>query len=129
MIISWNVRGLNKVGKLREISSRLLKLHPTIAIILETRVKAVKANKVRDQLKLRGKYLDNYCAHPNGRIWLIWDDNSLDVRHVKSTSQMIHCGVYDVNGDFKFWMTAMYALNQLDQRKILWQELVATHSN
>jgi hypothetical protein len=54
MITSWNVRGLNKVGKLREISSRLLKLHPTIAIILETRVKAANANKVRDHLKLRG---------------------------------------------------------------------------
>jgi hypothetical protein len=42
---------------------------------------------------------------------------------------MVHCGVYDVHGDFKFWLTAIYALNQLDRRKILWQELIAVHSN
>jgi exonuclease III len=129
MITSWNVRGLNKGGKLKEISSRLRKLQPTIAIILETRVKAAKADKVREQLKLRGCFLDNYHAHPNGRIWVVWDDKSIDVRHVKSTSQMIHCGVYDVNGDFQTWMTAIYAHNQPAQRKILWKELDAVHRN
>jgi hypothetical protein len=96
---------------------------------LETRVKAAKADKVREQLKLRGCFLDNYHAHPNGRIWVVWDDKSIDVRHVKSTSQMIHCGVYDVNGDFQTWMTAIYAHNQPAQRKILWKELDAVHRN
>lgn len=68
MIISWNLRGLNKMGKLRETSSRLLNLYPKIAILLETRVKCDKAKKVKDYLNLRGKYLDNYQAHYNGRI-------------------------------------------------------------
>lgn len=129
MIISWNLRGLNKMGKLRETSSRLLNLHPKIAILLETRVKCDKAKKVRDYLNLRGKYLDNYQAHYNGRIWIFWDDSYKDIRLVKCTSQMIHCGVYDVNGNFQNWMTAIYAMNQLDQRRKLWEDLEHIHNS
>lgn len=68
MIVSWNVRGLNKVGKLKEISSRLLQLQPHICILIETRVKENKASKIRESLNMRMIYLDNYNAHPNGRI-------------------------------------------------------------
>lgn len=39
MMISWNIRGLNKVGKTIEISSRLKSLNPTIIVLLETRVR------------------------------------------------------------------------------------------
>ena len=46
MIIAWNVRGLNKSGKIREISYRLLDLNLEIAILIETRVKK------RSRLKL-----------------------------------------------------------------------------
>lgn len=129
MIISWNLRGLNKMGNLRETSSRLHNLHPKISILLETRVKCDKAKKVRDYLNLRGKYLDNYQAHYNGRIWIFWDDSYKDIRLVKCTSQMIHCGVYDVNGNFQNWMTAIYAMNQLDQRRKLWEDLEHIHNS
>lgn len=117
------------MGKLRETSSRLLNRHPKIAILLETRVKCDKAKKVRDYLNLRGKYLDNYQAHYNGRIWIFWDDSYKDIRLVKCTSQMIHCGVYDVNGNFQNWMTAIYAMNQLDQRRKLWEDLEHIHNS
>lgn len=73
MIISWNVRGLNNVGKLKEIGSRLLELRPTITILIETRVKQVKARNIRNKLRLQGEFLDNYSSHSNGRIWLNWD--------------------------------------------------------
>lgn len=117
------------MGKLRETSSRLLNLYPKIAILLETRVKCDKAKKVKDYLNLRGKYLDNYQAHYNGRIWIFWDDSYKDIKLVKCTSQMIHCGVYDVNGNFQNWMTAIYAMNQLDQRRKLWEDLEHIHNS
>ena len=73
MIISWNLRGLNNVGKLKEISSHLLKLRPTIAILIETRVKNKNAKKIRDKLKLPHNYLDNYKWYDNGRLWIEWE--------------------------------------------------------
>lgn len=127
MLVSWNVRGLNKAGKLREISSHLLKLQPTIVVLIETRVKQEKAQKIRDKLCLKGRYLDNYNHHENGRLWIEWNDNKVDVRYVRSTSQFIHCGVYDLAGTFKFWLTAIYAHNQLNERKKLWKDLEEIH--
>lgn len=127
MIVSWNVRGLNKAGKLREISSRLLELQPEIAILIETRVKENKAAKVREKLRLNGNYLDNYTCHANGRLWIHWDLNRVDVKCASRTSQLIHCGVYDVTGNFKFWLTAIYASNALDRRKILWKDIEKIH--
>ena len=85
MIASWNVKGLNKAGKLREISSRLLELQPEIAILIETRVKENKAAKVREKLRLNGNYLDNYTCHANGRLWIHWDLNRVDVKCVSRT--------------------------------------------
>ncbi|CAK8531456.1 unnamed protein product [Lathyrus sativus] len=65
----------------------------------------------------------------NGRIWIFWDDSYKDIRLVSCTSQMIHCGIYDANGNFQNWMTAIYAMNQLDQRRKLWDDLVYIHNN
>ncbi|XP_045791547.1 uncharacterized protein LOC123886260 [Trifolium pratense] len=128
MILAWNTRGLNKSGKAREVGSRLLCLRPEIVVLIETRVKSTKAANIRNKLRLKGKYLDNYLHHENGRIWLNWDDRVVDVRLISSTAQMIHCGIYDTNGTFLNWFTAIYALNQLEHRRKLWKELEGIHN-
>ncbi|XP_058739151.1 uncharacterized protein LOC131611041 [Vicia villosa] len=128
MIVSWNIRGLNKVGKIKEIKTRLLNLHPIISILVETRVKKCKANKIRESLGVPGCYVDNYQDHPNGRIWIVWDDSKVNLRVCNSSSQHIHCGVYKLNGEFLFWLTGIYAHNQLELRRKLWKEIIKIHS-
>ena len=54
MMVAWNVRGLNKSGKIKEINSRLHDLHPAIAILIETRVKSKKVPGVGVKLGIRG---------------------------------------------------------------------------
>lgn len=66
MILAWNVRGINKSCKNREVSSQ-----PNIFIMIETRVKKNNAEKIREKPNLRVKYLYNYSKHDNGRIWLL----------------------------------------------------------
>ncbi|XP_058768747.1 uncharacterized protein LOC131642529 [Vicia villosa] len=129
MITSWNVRGLNKAGKFREISSRLHNLNPAIMILIETRVKEKNADMIRNKMKLKGSYLDNYDKHANGRIWICWDDNRRHIELIDSTDQFIHCKIRDDKGDFKYWMNVVYAHNQLQLRKKLWQDILKIHSN
>ncbi|XP_058757171.1 uncharacterized protein LOC131630409 [Vicia villosa] len=100
-----------------------------IVILVETRVKKDKASAIRDKLKLKGEYMDNYAHHANGRIWIHWDSNKVDHKMVSSSSQYIHCGVYDKRGGLKFWLTAIYALNQLEYRKGLWLKMIELHRN
>ncbi|CAK8578493.1 unnamed protein product [Lathyrus sativus] len=123
MLVSWNIRGLNNVGKIREIRSRLQELKPAIIILIGTRVKEAKAKAVREKLMIYNKHIDNYKDHTNGRIWIHWDCNRVEVRLIQSSSQFIHCGVYDNCGGFKYWLTVVYAHNQLNKRRSLWKEI------
>lgn len=68
MLTSYNVGGINKVDKLREIFSRLNDLQPEISILLETRVKQPKAITISDKMKHYDSFVDNYQHHVNGRI-------------------------------------------------------------
>lgn len=122
MIISWNTWGLNKVGKTIEIGSWLRCLGPTISILLETRVKHNKAESVRKKLDLKYQYLDNYDYHLNGRIWLLQDDTKVEIKPISCTSQLLHCGVFDLRGNFLNWITSIYAMNSLEERKSLRQD-------
>ncbi|CAK8537830.1 unnamed protein product [Lathyrus sativus] len=123
MLVSWNIGGLNKVGKIREIRSRLQELKLAIIILIETRVKEAKDKVVREKLMIYDKHIDNYKDHTNGRIWIHWDCNRVEVRFIQSSSQFIHCGVYDMCEGFKYWLTAVYAHNRLNKRRILWKEI------
>ncbi|XP_058722236.1 uncharacterized protein LOC131594157 [Vicia villosa] len=123
MIIAWNLRGLNKMGKIKEISSRFVGLNPDIVVLIETRVKDNKAGAVRNKLNLRGEYVDNYQRHENGRIWVFWNDNKVGLTVVKVTQQMIHCSIHDTMGRWRYWLTAIYVMNQLEHRQKLWKDI------
>ncbi|XP_058784375.1 uncharacterized protein LOC131659164 [Vicia villosa] len=95
----------------------------------ETRVKKEKAVLIRNKLGIYQHYVDNYNHHVNGRIWITWDENKYNLQLVSSSDQYVHCGVYDKMGSFKFWLTGIYALNQLDKRKVLWKNMITLHQS
>lgn len=126
MMVSWNVKGLDKPCKISEISFCHLNLKLDIAILLETRVKSNKVAVIRIKLNFQGRYLDNYDKHENGRIWIKWNDRKFDIRHMNNTSQLIH---YDNCGKLINWLTVIYENNQLEQRRILWRDIERIHVN
>ena len=50
MMVSWNVRGINKVARNKEVSSYLHSFNVPIVALLETRVKMHNAKKVRNKI-------------------------------------------------------------------------------
>lgn len=40
---------------------------------------------------------------------------------------MMHCGVFELDGKFKFWLTSIYALNKFEQRGILCKDIENIH--
>ena len=132
MIISWNVRGCNNIAKVREINFRLSDLQVAVAILVETRVKEGKSMSIRKKLGQRWCYLDNYTHHPNGRIWILWDPTQVDIRLVTGNAQFrlvtgnaqfLHCELFDKSGVRMIWLTAIYALNHLEDRRLLWNDV------
>ncbi|XP_020266660.1 uncharacterized protein LOC109842165 [Asparagus officinalis] len=63
------------------------------------------------------------------RIWLLWDSNFLTVQNINSSDQYITCKVESKDGRLKCLITAIYALNHPEGRKILWNDLMVFKRN
>lgn len=124
MLVSWNIRGLNKVGKYKDINSHLLSLNANVNVLLKTRVKRDNAKVIWDKLKLPVSYLDNYNYHVNGRIWLNCNDCKLKITTIYSIDQMVRCEVKDVQRKFLYWLTVIYTHNKLELQRNLWHDII-----
>ncbi|XP_058723365.1 uncharacterized protein LOC131595109 [Vicia villosa] len=99
MMISWNIRGLNKQARCSEVKPHLRKFQGRIGTIVIT------------------------ITHPNGRVWLMWKPNIWDVKVIKETDQVIHSVMYMKDGSFSHFLSDMYAHNQIAKRKQLWENI------
>ena len=118
----YNVRGMNKRYK-KEIKLLLQKNKVTLAGLIETRVKEKNVKSVLKGITPWWKMLHNYTDSPNGRIWLVWDDNWYVIKMINSSAQLLHCQVNERSKDYQFILTVVYGFNKVDQRKSLWQEM------
>lgn len=74
-LCTWNIRGLNKPHKQKELRLFLRKYKVDVMGCLETRVKERKSARIISQVAREWNVCCNYNAHPNGRIWLLWKGN------------------------------------------------------
>ena len=84
-ILVWNIRGLNKPLKQREVVGRINRLEASIVCLLETRVKQPKMQGILNKHFQGWKMLHNYVEASNGRIWFFWKD-SLQVNLIALSS-------------------------------------------
>ncbi|KAL5124246.1 putative ribonuclease H protein [Glycine soja] len=89
----------------------------------ETRVKMHNAKKVRNKIGGSWNYMDNYDRHENGRIWLLWDHREVNLKLIQIDEQFIHVEIYSLDQSLKFVALVIYAFNQLDRRKELWNKI------
>ncbi|XP_075108929.1 uncharacterized protein LOC142180761 [Nicotiana tabacum] len=123
MIIStWNIRGLNKPYKQKELKNFLQKNKIDILGCLETRVKEKKAKKILYKAAKDWGYCCNYTKAENGRIWVLWKTN-LSVNIVQVHEQFIHYKVSDSVIGYQIMLTVVYARNKLQERTSLWCDL------
>ncbi|XP_058776279.1 uncharacterized protein LOC131650591 [Vicia villosa] len=123
MITTWNVRGINKESRHREVSSYIHTLQVPIIALLETRIKETNADRIRRTFINKWAYIDNYTHHYNGRIWILWDDQEVTVKVLTVEEQFIHIDVQHRDNKRHYLATIVYALNQLEKRKILWEHI------
>lgn len=113
MICAWNMRGLNKRSRHIEIRASLKKLNVSCIALLETKVKANKVDSIRNKFGQQWRFIDNYDKHSNGRIWIMWKVEDLQITMVKSSDQFIHCDVSDSACMRVCWLTMVDAHNKL----------------
>lgn len=91
--------------------------------MLETRMKMNNANKVRRIFGNNWNLLDNYDHHPNGRMWIMWKKCTIEIRMWESSDQFIHYEVLNSEGQRQYWLTLVYAHNQLINIRDIWMNI------
>ncbi|XP_015068674.1 uncharacterized protein LOC107013227 [Solanum pennellii] len=125
----WNVRGMNKRYKHKEIRLLLQQNKTSLAGLIETRVKETNSKATLKAIAPGWKIIHNYKESANGRIWIVWDGSWYDIKLIRSSAQMVHCQVNERSKGYQFNLTVVYGYNTLEMRRSLWTELkMVAHS-
>ncbi|XP_070039255.1 uncharacterized protein [Nicotiana tomentosiformis] len=129
ILSSWNIIGLNKPFKQKELINFLLKNKVDMIGCLETKVKANNVKKVIRRLGNEWKFYTDYSQAPNGRICVGWKQRDVTVIILEFTTQLVHCQVEDRSSQFKCKISFVYGFNTIAARKTLWDTLRLTGRN
>ncbi|CAK8574902.1 unnamed protein product [Lathyrus sativus] len=129
MIVTWNVRGINKQARHREISSYISTFSVPICALLETKVKQNNADKIRKSFGPNWKFEDNYEHNSNGRICILWKHNKVNIKVLKTNVQFIHVEVYALDQTHMQTIIVTYAFNQLEHKRRLWKDIELLSNN
>lgn len=119
----WNIRGLNKRHKQKEIKQYIKEKHYKLAGLVETKVKEDKAEKMINRIVPNWSRITNYEHAVNGRVWIIWDDHVYTIQPLDKHDQFIHCLVTGKQNGMCCYLTVVYGHNDSDKRRNLWEQL------
>ncbi|XP_074265880.1 uncharacterized protein LOC141588331 [Silene latifolia] len=91
--------------------------------LLETKVKPLSLNSVRNNLCSSWCLTTNTQCHKGGRVWLLWNPAMFRVHILEYNAQFIHLQATDMGTNTHFHLTMVYAFNGLHERKELWSKL------
>ncbi|KAK9740677.1 hypothetical protein RND81_03G053300 [Saponaria officinalis] len=91
--------------------------------LLETRVKEANVSRVLNKFA-RFRALNNYSAHYNGRIRVLWQEALLNVTVLLVTAQMVDLKVFCRLLNTSVYITIVYGFNDGVSRKVLWTDLI-----
>lgn len=94
----WNVGGINKRHKQKELKFLLKSRKIRIVGLVETRVKQQNVNKISSNILPVWGIITNHQSNNNGRIWFARDPNVYKAVAIHITSQLIHCSITDMSG-------------------------------
>ncbi|XP_013739516.1 uncharacterized protein LOC106442368 [Brassica napus] len=120
-------RGFNKDLKHSVVTEWVNRREMKFGSILESRVKEGKAGRILNKVFRDWSSITNYEDSSGGRIWLIWRDE-IRMTPVYKSDQIITCSV-ELKGEAEFYCSCIYASNQVDERKTLWEDLAYHHKS
>lgn len=118
----WNIRGFNKTSKHGVVRDWIRNQSLQFGSLIETRVKEKKAEGIVSSVFQNWSYMANYEHHHLGRIWVVWGP-SVRMTPVFKSSQLVTCSVLLEGRTEEMFCTFVYALNTMEERKILWEDL------
>ena len=122
-ITCWNVRGLNKPEKCRELNRIIKSAACDIVILVETKIKQSRVQAQKNLIWPDAELFTNDSNETFGRIWVLWHPNSINAWFISATDQFIHLKVEDKKNGCQFNFIGIYASNSMQERNTLWSDL------
>lgn len=72
-VITWNIRGLNKTYKQKEVREFIRSNNKALIALVEHRVKEHKTNDIIKKIAPGWQLISNASQSNKSRIWVIWD--------------------------------------------------------
>ncbi|XP_009602893.1 uncharacterized protein LOC142168793 [Nicotiana tabacum] len=128
-IIASNVRGVNKVYKQKEVKKFITNNDVGLIAILNNRVKEENASRVINKITTNWRWCANYSHSSKGRIWIVWDPNSVEFEISGMSVQAIHGTISISQLQIKITMSAVYGMHTIETRKDIWEELRSVNNS
>ncbi|KAL9224936.1 hypothetical protein vseg_000914 [Gypsophila vaccaria] len=118
----WNVGGMNRSRKRKEINFFLKNKGVGLFGLLETKIKNKGLPKAMNSFDDWSISTNNgFCN--GGRIWIVWQPAVFRVHFMEYNSQFINKRVESLLSRNWFYITMVYAFNEYQERMPLWNSL------
>ena len=121
-VICWNIQGAKKSQLRHEVGFINRTIKPDILILLETLVNCQNTDLIINQLGYRFSSTIPPVNHTGG-IWLLWNDDNVDVSVVAKETRIIHCLVHDKLTAKECLLSAVYAPARENHKDAFWDHL------
>ncbi|KAK9698308.1 hypothetical protein RND81_08G095200 [Saponaria officinalis] len=118
----WNIRGMNDRIKQHEVVDMFRHNNLDLLGINESRVRVGRFESICRQKFKALQVLNYYSHHPNGRLWVLWKRDDLQVQVFDVGDQWVHLQVSEI-GMQTYLATFVYGLNDRVGRVPLWDFL------
>lgn len=125
-ILFWNVRGMNKKSRRKDIKNHIRSIQPTVMGLIETKVKSHKASRITNCIPPNWSYYNNYANSAKGRIWIAWEDAVWTGSVISISLQQISIQLEN-KGGLIILITLGYGENKEIDRKQLWADIRDIH--
>ncbi|XP_020262884.1 uncharacterized protein LOC109838865 [Asparagus officinalis] len=125
----WNIRGFHKSSKHKIVKEFIQEYHLSFLALLETKLSESKLQFISRKITTNWQWNSNVQEAKNCRIWILWDNDIINVHIIKSSEQFLTCSIESKDGKISCFCTIVYALNQQINRRSLWNDLLEFKHN
>ena len=120
----WNVRGLNKAVKQKEVMDVIRDNKLGMCAVVESHVKISNLKNVCSKSFGNWDWVSNNKQCDVGtRIIVGWDPKLFDVMVLSQSKQVIHCFVKFSGSNYSMFFSFIYAASGYIERRVLWEDL------
>lgn len=121
----WNIRGMNKSIKQKEVKEFISSNKMSVCAVLESHVTESKLKSISKRIFGRWEWVSNTCDCVGGtRIIIGWNPEVINLKVLNKTDQVVHCFGRLCDSGKVLYLSFIYGDSYDIRRRDLWKDLI-----